>query len=65
MNGSMLSDQDAATRAGLSMSMWARLRRRGTGPRYVQVGRRVMFRPEDVDAWIEAQLVEPSPRTAA
>lgn len=27
----------------------------GTGPKSFKLGRRVMYRKEDVDAWIEAQ----------
>lgn len=33
----------------------------GTGPKSFKVGRRVMYRKADVDAWIEAQYDRPRP----
>ncbi|WP_200942343.1 MULTISPECIES: helix-turn-helix domain-containing protein [unclassified Leifsonia] len=30
----------------------------GRGPKSLKVGRRRMFRPEDVEAWIERQIEE-------
>lgn len=33
---------------------------RGEGPRFVRLGRSVRYRPEDIEAWIEAQLVDPA-----
>ncbi|MFV8381306.1 helix-turn-helix transcriptional regulator [Corynebacterium hindlerae] len=35
---------------------WAQMRHEGTGPRYYKVGRRVYYRPADVEAWKESQL---------
>ena len=32
-----------------------RLVNRGEGPRVVRIGRRVLFRPSDLDAWLEAR----------
>lgn len=32
---------------------------RGEGPAFVRIGRSVRYRPGDVEAWLEAQLVRP------
>ena len=34
-------------------------RQTGQGPRYFKIGRLVKYRVEDVDAWLEARIVEP------
>jgi predicted DNA-binding transcriptional regulator AlpA len=34
------------------------MRYRGTGPRGVRIGRRVLFRPEDVERWLTARAEE-------
>ena len=34
-------------------------RHRGTGPRYLKVGKHVRYRRTDVDAWCEAMAVTP------
>lgn len=33
---------------------------RGEGPRFVRIGRSVRYRPEDVEAWLAAQVVDPT-----
>lgn len=33
---------------------------RGTGPRRIRVGRRVLYRKADLDAWLESHEVESS-----
>lgn len=40
-------------------------RHRGEGPRAVKLGRRVVYRRQDVDAWFEAQLNADEPKTAS
>ncbi len=32
---------------------------KGTGPRYIRVGRHVRYRQSDIDAWLNARVVEP------
>ena len=34
----------------------AQMRYRGNGPRYYKVGRKVFYRPRDVEDWKESQL---------
>lgn len=41
---------------GTNRQSWAQMRYRGTGPKFFKVGRKVYYRPEDVDAWIENNL---------
>ena len=36
---------------------------KGTGPRYIRVGRHVRYRQSDIDAWLDSHAVEP--RSAA
>lgn len=33
---------------------------RGEGPRFVRIGRSVRYRPEDVEAWLETLVVDPT-----
>lgn len=33
---------------------------RGEGPRFVRIGRSVHYRPEDVEAWLESLVVDPT-----
>lgn len=55
--GRVLPEIEAARRCGLSAVHFARLRKEGIGPRFVQLGiRRVGYRLGDIDAWIEARL---------
>lgn len=46
-----LSAADAARHLGISPSTLAKWRLSGKGPRYVKAGRRVLYRPADLDAW--------------
>lgn len=47
---------------------WAQMRYRGNGPRYYKVGRKVFYRPQDVEAWKESLLrsrTDDTPKEAA
>lgn len=37
---------------GTSASFWNQRRYMGTGPQFIKLGRKVFYRPEDVDSWI-------------
>ena len=41
---------------GTTDQSWAAMRHKGTGPRYVKLGRRVYYRRADIEAWIEANV---------
>jgi predicted DNA-binding transcriptional regulator AlpA len=47
---------EAATVLGLAPSTLAKLRLSGNGPVYCKLGRRVVYRREDLAAWLESHL---------
>ncbi|WP_420417417.1 helix-turn-helix transcriptional regulator [Pacificispira sp.] len=51
-----LRTDDAARYIGLSASTMAKLRLSGKGPQYIKTGRIVLYRPADLDSWLDAQL---------
>lgn len=55
---SHLDTAGAAARLGLSKSTLDRMRCEGRGPRYLKVGKRCFYRPADLDAYLEAAVVE-------
>ena len=56
----VVSDLVMPNRDGLDV-----LRHRGGGPRYVKVGRKVLYDPIDIDRWIEAHKVTPGREATA
>ena len=50
----VLNTEQAAVRLGLSNSTLAKLRLYGGGPTFSKLGKRVVYRPEDLDDWIAA-----------
>ena len=54
---SLFDAPKAAEWTGLSTSTLAKLRLSGKGPAYIKLGRRVAYKPEDLDAWIEDNRV--------
>lgn len=60
-------DDMIARYPGTNRQSWAQLRYRGNGPKYFKVGRKVFYRPEDIDEWEQSQLLtrtddEPKPK---
>ncbi|WP_414615112.1 helix-turn-helix transcriptional regulator [Stenotrophomonas pavanii] len=53
-----LSTTAAADWLGLSKSTLDKMRCEGRGPRYLRVGKRCFYRPADLDAYLEAAVVE-------
>lgn len=47
---------------GTTCQAWAAMRHKGTGPRYVKVGRKVYYRRTDLDAWLAANMYERTDR---
>jgi predicted DNA-binding transcriptional regulator AlpA len=45
----------AARFVGLSKSTLTKLRLNGTGPTYCKLGRRVVYRQEDLEAWLSSR----------
>lgn len=52
----LLRTPDAANRLGVSQSYLEKQRCSGAGPRYAKIGRLVIYREEDLTAWITAHL---------
>ena len=44
---------DLVRRPASTLAYW---RHRGEGPRYAKVGKRVLYRREDVEVWLAAQF---------
>ena len=42
-------------------SVWADWRSRRMGPTYIRFGRRILYRGEDLNSWLEANTVHAAP----
>jgi hypothetical protein len=62
MTATHLSQRDLAGRLRISPRTLEGWRWRGTGPRFVKAGGRVLYRLEDVEAFEETQLRQSTPR---
>ena len=51
----VISTIEAARIVGLSESTLAKLRLNGNGPVYCKLGRRVVYRPVDLDHWLQSR----------
>jgi predicted DNA-binding transcriptional regulator AlpA len=51
-----LTATEAAKVLGLASSTLAKLRLSGTGPVYCKLGRRVVYRREDLTSWLESHV---------
>lgn len=58
MTDKYLSMQELAERLDVPLMTVRQWNRKGTGPRYLRVGRHVRYRPSDVERWEESRLVE-------
>jgi hypothetical protein len=52
-------DSGAAANLGVATGTLRNWRSQGRGPKYVRLGRRVLYRLKDLDAYTEACLVDP------
>jgi hypothetical protein len=52
----VLSARDAARAMGIAPSTLAKMRLSGNGPVYCKLGRRVVYRREDLAAWLESHV---------
>lgn len=50
----MLRTDEASKLIGLSPSTLAKLRLTGGGPRYIKLGRTVVYDPADIEAWLRS-----------
>lgn len=52
----LLRIEEVASRTGVAVSTLRHWRQAGTGPPSARIGRRVIYRAGDVDAWIKTRL---------
>lgn len=52
----LLNTVQAASRLNLSPSTLNKARLTGDGPPFIKLGTSVRYRPEDLDAWVAAQV---------
>ncbi len=50
-----LTAGEAAKLVGLAPSTLAKLRLNGNGPTYCKLGRRVVYRPADLEEWLQSR----------
>ena len=48
-----LTTKKAAEKYPPSESWFNHARQSGTGPRYLKIGNRVFYRPEDIEVWLD------------
>lgn len=53
----LLNEFDVARVTGLSLASVRRWRLFGRGPKYLKLGSAVRYRPEDLQAWLDARPV--------
>ena len=54
----ILSTKEAAAYVRLGANTLEKLRLTGTGPAFLKLGRAVRYRSEDLDAWLDARVVQ-------
>ena len=55
MSGALLTTEQVASMLGLQPNTLAQWRMTGAGPRFLRLGRRVRYRPADIETWLEPQ----------
>ena len=55
----LLSTRSAAEILGISVVLMERMRTQGQGPPFIALGRRRLYRPEDLEAWLEVHRIDP------
>lgn len=45
--------RELAAAIGISEGSLSNMRRKGTGPQFVKLGKRILYRAEDVDRWLQ------------
>ena len=60
----LLTTAEAAEVLRLGMATLHRWRKSGKGPPFVEMGRKVYYRPADLDRWVEDQRRQPQAHNA-
>lgn len=58
MSTELLRIEQVSERTGVPVNTLRYWRQLGTGPKSARLGRRVVYRATDVDAWIDAQFAD-------
>lgn len=61
----LLTPKEFAEQRGVTVQALAAERHKGTGPKFVKLGSRVFYRPEDIDAWIDSNVYSRTDRKAS
>lgn len=59
MNDDLQTQERVSEVTGIPTGTLANYRYLGKGPRYIKIGKRVLYRRADVDAWLDAHTVTP------
>lgn len=51
-----LTPQHAAKIIGISKSTLAKLRLKGDGPKYLKIGKSILYRPQDIEEWMASRV---------
>jgi Helix-turn-helix domain len=62
MKATPLTTEQAAPLIGVSPLTLISWRHFGKGPPYLKVGRRALYYPSDIEAWLDSQVVVPVPK---
>lgn len=67
MASDLMRIEEVASEYGIAVATlrWWRARGRGEGPKSGRLGRRVVYRRSDVEAWVDAQLDAEQSRDAS
>ena len=60
----LMNAREAAAKLGIHPSTLARWRSEGTGPKYVRMGARLMYRESAIEQWITKCTVDPGGNVA-
>ena len=61
MTEELMGPEALAAYLGIPLPTVYGMNSRGTGPRRMRVGKHIRYRRSDVEAWLNAQTVEPEP----
>lgn len=51
----LMSVDEASERLGIPKATLAKMRWAGTGSKFIKIGRKVYYRPADIEAWLDDQ----------
>ena len=60
-----LTPQQAADVIGISKSTLAKLRLKGDGPKYLKIGKTILYRPPDIEEWMAGRIFNSTSEYAA